>query len=318
MGDASIQPILDFNREIAALAAAGLYFDLAETAVSKIDDLETRLQQINTSLESRAGDGQTAEQALDSDPTIPDRYRAAIESWLKCGDRTVALDCLSATNEARQQMRENVRRSISYPTLVMMLTYGALVWLCLFTVPKLQALYEQMGQTPDAAGTFLVQCRSWLPVWGPSFPLVVIVGWFWWRKQSPLWTWRRLPGSDSYFSSIQQAELASRMAALLDSGVSSQDAVVVAQAGSLEANRLRPLLAWAVNGDLNGQPRATVMRMVAETYRRMADRQAKNWYTFASLFVGLLIAAGFVLAYGFALFLAMRNLWIDISIRGGP
>lgn len=234
----------------------------------------------------------------------------------------VALDSLGAYDVARREMHENVRRSIFYPILILVLTYGAVIWLCVVTVPKFEALYQQVGHSPDVAVTLMVLCRNSIPVWGPAFPLLVIVGWFWWRRRSHRWSWLLLPGSRGYFSAVEHAEMARRMAPLLQSGLSPQDSLALVRFKRDESqtesiDRLPPLLDWAVHGDLGNESRSGLMAAVAQSYQRLARQRSRRWLYFAGAVIGVFVGGGFVFSYGFLLFLATRNLLIDISIPGG-
>lgn len=321
MSDVSVESIAQFHQELGALSALGLKFDLGDETDSQA--LDHRLREFGDAIRSRVQNGESIEQSVEYEPSLPNRYRSSLSSWIKTGDPTVALDSLAAPAHASSKLHETVRLSIHYPLVILILAYAVLIWQCLYTVPKFVALYQQVNHEPDFAVSLMVQCQRWLPVWSVFLPVLGIAAWWWWRSRSERFAARRVPGGHEFLSAAQHAAMATQLSALLQSGASASESLAVIETFS-ETNlsaapslRLRPLLGWAVGVDIDDQQRSGVMQSVAAFYGRLAGDHAKRWRYLAGTIFGVLIGAGIVLAYGATLFLALRNLWIDISNAGG-
>ena len=321
MSDDSLEKILEFNRELSTLSAIGLPFDV-ETEPS--ETITSRLERISSALETRVGGGQSIQQAMADEPLVSPRYQSAASAWLRCDDPTVALDGLAAGAIASRRLCASFNQWIAYPLIVATLTYAGLLVLCTFTVPRIESLLDQIGQTPTGILRWLSEIREWMPVWSVVVPLVAVTLFAWqqWRprRQRPSDSGRR----SGYLATARHADMAERMARLLESGVPESESLAlvtnrVDQSGddNPDPRSLPPLLGWALTSDLADQARPGVMRMVAQTYRQAADRKGRMWRSIALAFVGVLVSGVFVLGYAVSVFAALSQLLQNIALSGG-
>jgi general secretion pathway protein F len=318
MTNHSLQRIDGFNQDLIALAATGVPIDLGDLGGQSVAD---KLGLISSELRSRVQSGQTVEQAVNEASDLPASYRAAIRTWLRCDNPAIAFDALTAPAIAQQQLRRNLGQAMVYPLILLTLAYFGFIYACQVTSPRMEAIYSQLSLAPTPSLLFLNTSRQLLPVWGPLVPLLILLfaGWFYWRGTGWRWTW--LPGSQKYYESIRNADFALHVSRLLNSGVSPEESLSLAlpmlgnQDGSVA--RLPSLLRWALSEDLGGEPRASVLAMVANTYRKAAERQSTIWRVAVPTVCGVLLGGVLVFGYGLSLFYPLVSLLKDISMPGG-
>ena len=320
MTDYSLPQISAFNRELKSLASAGIPIDLGRSTDAR--EVGDRLQEIEAAIAVRVGHSPSVEEAIDAAPELTQNYREALWMWLRCDDPTVALERITASAAAKRRMRSSVGRSLVYPLTLLCLAYLGLVLICLVTEPTIQ---DVAAQTADAAVVspegvpLLTLIRGWMPVWVPAVPVLVIV--------VLVVQHRRGRGIDSTpaVDTTRHADLASRLATLLGSGMPLHRAMTLGDPPSVDATEtaerrtksMPPLLKWAVRSDLSDAARARTLRFVARTYRRKADRQARLWQVVAPSVAGILLGGGIVLAYGLSLFVPVVRLLKQVATATG-
>jgi type II secretory pathway component PulF len=323
MNEISLPRVLAFNENLNALAAAGLPIDLGMDQGHEA--IHERLEKFNESLMLRVARGQSIEQAIAQETALPSRYRAALWIWLRSGDPTIALDGIVAPAATRRNFGSDVSQALVYPLIVFILTFAGFLALCWLLVPRLEAMYRQIWQTPSESLAILIRCRETMPYWGPAVPLLVVLAVIAWRWRAPRASWRWVPGSAKYFHAAQYAELATQMANLLESGCGQDESLALlgplygsgADLESAPSESLPPLLRWAIRGDIDDQSRPGVLRVMAQAYRQSAEQQLSLWRLVAPSFCGALLGGMFVLAYGVGLFLPVVQLLKTIALPAG-
>lgn len=327
MSEISLERVLAFNGELLALTKAGLPLDLGVTVSAKTN--ASKLDRINEALATRIRRGQDIEQAIAEENELTPRYRAALLTWLCCDDPTVALDGLVMPAMARRQLGLSIGQSMLYPLILVVLTYVGFLFLCGITVPKIEAIYQQIAPSPGNSLELLVAGRLLMPIWGPLVPLLLLAVVIAWRFRASGCVW--LPAR--YVSAVRHANLSQQLARLLESGMSLQDSLALAgplagmpviasktggvAAGEDELRSLPSLLRWAVNATQDSQQMPNELRIVAQTYRQTAQRQEAIWRFVVPSLCGILLGGAFVLCYSLSLFLPIVQLLKDISLPGG-
>jgi type II secretory pathway component PulF len=312
MSDASLKHVFSLSREVSTLAATGLPLDIGLRPGESLDE---KLESINASLASQIAQGKTIEQAISSATGVPDRYRAGLWAWTHDSDPTIALERFAVPAEAIDRFGKDLGRIFQYPLLLLGLAYCALLVLCFLTLPTLESLFESMFRT-DEPIHWLILVREWVGVWALLFPLgllMLAIGWRIYRGRS---NFRWVPGSERYFQAADHANIANQLAALIESGRSTDEALsllasvpihdAASRASAIES--LPPLLQWAISTQLGSRSPTGVLRMVAESYRQAAQRQQDLWHVFMPSVAGVVLGGIIVLAYGLTLFLPLVKL----------
>lgn len=318
MSEASLQQVVAFNREIAALSATGLPLQIG---LPPGESLESGIDSINAALSLRVGRGESLDQAIREASELPARYRAGLLAWLHHSDPTIALDGFAVPAETRRDFGRHVGRTLFYPLLLLCLAFGGLVLLCLFTAPAVEGLYYSMFHSTEQIG-WLNEARELLPIWAVLFPLIVILVLIVWRRRFRDARWRWVPGSRRYYEAVEHAYLAKQLANLVQSGRSVDESLALVQStsqttGTLTTDQLPSLLKWAVTTPLSGESLSSVLRLVAESYRHSAERRRDFWRLVMPTIAGAVLGGLIVMAYGMGLFLPLIDLLHAIAQPGG-
>lgn len=313
----SLEQVLAFNEEVAALVATGLPLDLGFDGSPHA--IASRLQQIDQVLSLRVARGETIKQAIEKECEIPSAYQRVLLTYVRSDDPTIALDLMSTPASSHQHFAMGFGQSLIYPMIVFLLTYVAFVMLCAFTAPTIENIYRESVAEPQASLSFLRLCRDWMPVWGPLVPLLIAAIFLAWRFRPSRWKiW--IPGETDYARTNGTAHYARRLAQLSRDGMPLNQAVDLVKplAGDPPLERSATstelsLLQWALGESIDVETRPTVLRFVAETYRQKANRQARYWRLLLPSLLGLFFAGVLVLGYGLSLFLPIVQLLKDVA-----
>ncbi len=348
MNERSIQDVIELNREIVSLVAAGLPMDFGDVEDSNrmfggsSEELRARLDQVTTALMARVGRGQSLHQAVLDEPGVPKNYRRALLTFLICDDSRLALEVMSKPAKAKRQFAGGVGGALVYPLIILAIAYAGFLYLCTYTGSTIESMYLQMGQAPSVAAHFLVKARELIPIWGPLVPLLIAASLFWWTRRGRTLSWRWLPGSKRYYDAVRHAQLAEYLAGMMDGGCTLNEALAAAfpetaasgtsgtvrggpvanqvdQSSSLASQSIKdfpPLLRWAIEGNSGEESPAKVMKFVAMTYRETAKQRERVWRFLAPLMCGLAFGGVIVLAYGVSLFLPIAQLLRDVAAAG--
>lgn len=215
-----------------------------------------------------------------------------------------------------------------YPAVVCCFAYAGLIAFCWWLVPTMRDTYREMGLRPQWGLKILVALQETLPLWIalPPLGVALIVGLR--RSTSHRQSTSASTGWPAY-SKVERetraANFADALAALLDSGMSFDDArAIVGSTNSMahhtsssaaEATPLPmpPLLHWAMWQSDSAIDRASALRAVAGVYRASARRRMARWRAIAPIILCLLVGGAATLLYGLALFLPIIQMLQGLS-----
>jgi type II secretory pathway component PulF len=338
MPAATLDEFIAFNDQLAALIEAGVPIDLGLDG-SRDQTTET-LEKINALVARHVSRGATLAEAVDAaEPALPMQYRSLMQLWLRTGDIEAVLGSASQMAEAIDESRYGVRSAFFYPLVVCSLAIAGLIAFCIFLVPRLESLREEM-RLPVASGLQTVQgLRDWLPFWVVPFGLVLLaVAWRLWSASRSAPSARRPRGLSSRLTGTSQAAFqdsaatfADSLATLLSAGVPLEEGLRVA-AGSCGDDRLNngaqamtetlgrgrawhedapaarqfpPFLRWALLESEPAVDRPRALHMAAEVYRRSAERLSRRARVMIPLVACVVVGGSAVLLYALALFVPL-------------
>lgn len=300
-----MEELVAFNQQLVRLVRAGIPVELGDGTPS--ERVADQLLQINSRIAMQVGCGQSVDQAIAADSLVPAPYRAAWETWFH-GNRPIeALNALTSQAEARREMQVNVGNSLIQPLIVLSMVYVGFIYLVLVSARHLEATYQQLGELPSSSLRMLVLAREWLPLWGLLVPLMVLMGVWYWRSKSGVWSYPWLPGRKRFVESINKAIYAENVARLLETDHSLPESLQLV--GPLDTNSEMPsMLRWAFAGDVEDSSRVNRLRCAARAYRDSSKRELTRWRTWLPVIVGVLVGGSIVLGYGLSLFSPMIEL----------
>lgn len=341
MRAATLDDFMALNDQLAALLQAGVPIDVG-LGRSQPETL-AQLQQINASVARQVAQGSSLETALEQEDSATAAYRGLVQVGLQSGNLPAALSGQNQLAREIQGTQEAVGRGLLYPLIVCGLAYAGFVVMCLTLVPTLENLHTTLRIRTSWSLQLLNGLSETLPMWVAIPPAMVLLGLLWRRgaanrASSHGNSW--LPGMSQVTYWQRCANLAERLATLLDSGVPlqqglglaartagdptltrgaeeflAQASVGRAQRGGLAAeSRLPPLLRWVLSHSTQTTGTSPALRMAARWYRSAAGRRAEQIRIVVPLVACIVIGGTAALLYGLALFVPLMQLYRQLAL----
>jgi type II secretory pathway component PulF len=176
----SVEDVVALNDEIRAMVRAGIPLDLGLRGTGGRS--QGALGEVCESLGRHLEMGASLDEALQAEQhRLPPAYRAVISAGLRTGRIDEVLASLSALAESTVALRRQVRLSLIYPTLILILAYGLFVAFVMYLVPQLQRTYEIFQLHDSIWVSMLLWLHRTVVVWGIAVPAVVVgLLVFWW------------------------------------------------------------------------------------------------------------------------------------------
>jgi type II secretory pathway component PulF len=348
MDSASLDDIIAFNEQLAALTEAGISLDLA--LVGRHPSAEQALKRIQYTVTRRVNRGETLEEALEGEEEdVPASYRSLLQQGIRSGDFSEALIGSSRVAESLDESRHAMASACVYPLILCALAYIGLIGFCWYLVPVWQEMYQSASLTPGPGLRILQTVKDTLPYWVAVPPVLLIlllmvsrsktlnratndpgsglrIGWLPGAKQA-LFQQRCSHFADSLGELLRVGtplDVAVRIA-----GDASNDTTLSAGAhlladdvacGGLPSDDSRaaslfpPFLRWAVWHADETTSRSSALRIASRLYREAADRRLERLRTLVP--IALLVALGGIatLLYGLALFAPFVELLRSLSL----
>ena len=336
MDSASLDDIIAFNEQLAALAEAGIPLDVAldgrHGSAAKV------LKRIQSTVVRRINRGESLDEALEGDEEdVPASYRSLLQLGIRSGDFSEALDGSSRVAESLVESRHALASAFVYPLILCALAYIGLIGFCLYLVPVWQGMYQSASLSPGPWLRILQTVKDTLPYWVAVPPVLLILSLMAWRRKalhsatSDPRSGRRvswLPGATQALFQQRCAHFAASLRELLEAGTPLDTAVRIAGDASNDAN-LRagshlladdvacgglpsddsraaslfpPFLRWAVWHADETTGRSRALQIATRLYREAADRRIERLRMLAPIAVLIALGGTVTLLYGLALF----------------
>jgi type II secretory pathway component PulF len=329
--------LIAFNDQLAALFEAGVPVGF----VGNSTKLATELEKVNALLARRISQGESLKVALESEPSVPNWYRALVLSALSSGDVDSALSDYTSVATIADQADDVVQSAWIYPIIVIALAYCGIVAFCFFFVPSLQSTYSSF-RIPAGSGLATLEfLRAKLPFWIALPPILLLLYIArqirkrrFDRKSSRFkgGILARLSGASHALTLERSAYLAKSIAALDEQGVPLDDAIVLASGGSLTAGaantlhgtptkqqteqkaRVPPFLRWALYEAEPTILRRRALDMAAGLYHQASLHAMRRARLLAPMLLIVVIGGTVTLLYGLALFVPVVQMLKAIAL----
>jgi len=181
----TLEQLIALNREISALAAAGV--PLAEGLVRVAQDFSGPSSDLAKRLAERIEAGQNLGEALDGEgDSLPSSYRAVVRAGLKSGRLTSALEGYAATATRIAELRRVVGLATLYPVFLLVITWTLFLLLHNKILPSFDWLEigDRFWVAPFRS-TLLSGESGLSRAVRFAVPVALIIGsWLWWRRSS--------------------------------------------------------------------------------------------------------------------------------------
>lgn len=347
MADDFLQRVDQFNRELTAWVAAGLYVDVGiESGLHQAvftnptvaaRTFSQRLQAMRDALSVRIGLRQAPEDAIAQEATLTTRYRAALRCLVLSDQNAAVMEAISRPIETERYLNRSIRLALIRTFIIITLACLALAATAYWLAPTVDATYQQLRVEPDASAVWLSAVRAWLPLWATIIGCGVFVLALGWYRSSTPWVQSlsmRLPFARRYSQLMTKARFADQTAILLQHGMPLDQCIAIAAdlAGADELKDLSSvsnsreselagssdsspsLIRWAIDQSEDSAVRARMLQTSATIYRKFAQQQATAWTTAIPTLFAALVCGLFVLIYGATVFAPMIHLLETVTM----
>jgi type II secretory pathway component PulF len=337
--------LIALNDQLMALSEAGVPIVGQESSAR---DLSVTLERINASIARRVGPGDSLEQAIESDTSLPVWYRNLIVAGLREGNMETALRDFSRVANSADESRFVAESAIFYPLVVMGFAYVGMVGFCLFFVPQLESAYATFRIPPGSGLTILKLIRDTLPLWIALPPVLLVIFMLWRRRRRSVRASADIneggvlggvSGTSSAMFEQRASYFAESLASLEEHGAPFDKALALA-AGvcgepilanaaravaaniasgkpveeSAAAHRFPPFLRWALFQSEPAIDRTRALRMAAALYREASIQDIKRAKIVAPIIWLVVLGGSATLLYGLALFVPVVQMLKAVAI----
>lgn len=333
----TLDQLIALNDEIVALVRSGVPLETNLAEVGR--DLPGSLGKITTMLAKRATEGESLPNLIaESSAQFPPVYRAVVESGLRAGRLSAALETLSSSIRRLAETRRTIISAALYPFLVVIIGWLSFAFFSAKLAPALAADFTAL-QVPGR-GIFVV--LAWIGqgaiYWGLGLPilLVIFAAMVWCGSRRATWIGgtglgrlaARLPWFGSMLIYSRNGAFADVLALLVENSVPLPEALrlaaescgdmrliyaarhasdmlsggqsLVGQDGPLA--EFPPLLRWLLPAASQKNIIVPALKHAAEMYNRRAEHQADLLRVFTPVVLTIGISGVITFLYALTLF----------------
>ena len=156
-----LEPFLIFNQQFLTLIRAGLPILSSIQMLSKIQKNAIFSSQLDD-VSGRVKRGEALSAAFEAQSGFPLMYTTTLLAGERSGNLTEVLDRYVGFQKVSLAFRKKLVASLMYPSLLMTLVIGLMIFLLAVVVPQFAVLYDQMGSKLPAMTMDLLGFGKWL------------------------------------------------------------------------------------------------------------------------------------------------------------
>lgn len=169
------------TRQLATLLEAAIPLDEALTSVARQTE-KNHVKGVLLGVRSKVMEGHTLAAGMEEFPrAFPLLYRTTVAAGERSGKLDKVLLRLAEYTERQHEIRQKVRQALVYPSMMTVVSIGVVIFLLVYVVPKIVAVFHQTKQVLPLSTTILISISSFMQHYG-WFLLggMVIVGYLLW------------------------------------------------------------------------------------------------------------------------------------------
>ena len=156
-----LEPFLIFNQQFLTLIRAGLPILSSLEMLNKIQKNALFSAQLED-VASRVKRGEALSAAFEAQSGFPLMYTTTMLAGERSGNLPEVLDRYVSFQKVSLSFRKKLTASLIYPSLLMTLVIGLMIFLLAVVVPQFAVLYDQMGSKLPAMTMDLLSFGKWL------------------------------------------------------------------------------------------------------------------------------------------------------------
>jgi type II secretory pathway component PulF len=195
---------------------------------------EPRLRTLAEGLWARLSEGAPLSRAMDAYPEV---FDGSTTNLIRAGEATGSLnDTLARLIEVlteQREMRTALLTAMAYPLLIVVASFGVVLFFLFFLLPRLQTLLNSLGGKMPFSTMILIGLANFTLHWGlfVAIAVVVLIVWFWkWRQtesgreRTDAWL-LKLPGIGPFIVSQTVLDFSQTLGVLLQNGITAAEAL---------------------------------------------------------------------------------------------
>jgi type II secretory pathway component PulF len=339
---------LPFLESLHDLTSSGLSAGEAVRLLS-IRIKEPRLRTLCEGLWGRLSEGAPLSRALEAYPAV---FDGSTVNLVRAGEATGSLnDTLARLIEMlieQRELRTALLTAMAYPLLIVVASFGVVLFFLFFLLPRLQTLLASLGGKMPMSTRLLIALANFTLHYGVFVALAVAIGlvsvWRWrateaGRERSDAWL-LRLPAVGPFIVSQTVLAFSQTLGVLLQNGITASDALRMTER-QIENRVHRRAFQGAIERVLEGEalssalartecfPELVLDRLsvgentgnvvpslkdVAKTYQKQISRQL-NFFT--KVIASVILGAVFIFVGFIAIAMVMAVLQVSSSFKVG-
>jgi type IV pilus assembly protein PilC len=156
-----LEPFLVFNQQFLTLIRAGLPILGSLQMLSKIQKSAQFSSQLDD-VASRVKTGEALSAAFEAQGGFPTMYTTTLLAGERSGNLTEVLERYVNFQKVSLAFRKKLTASLIYPSMLLTLVIGLMIFLLTVVVPQFAVLYDQMGSKLPTMTTDLMSFGKWL------------------------------------------------------------------------------------------------------------------------------------------------------------
>jgi general secretion pathway protein F len=227
------------TRQFSTLLSAGLPIEEVLTAVGEQTE-KPSTKGLILSVRSKVLEGHALASAMRDFPAaFSELYCSTVAAGEKSGHLDVVLQRLADYTEQQFQMRQKIQNALIYPTIMVLVSLGIVGFLLEYVVPKMVAVYSNIGQTLPTMTQVLISISAGLTSYGLYVLIIIVVAFILFRrtlkknlafrKKYHLFL-LRIPVIGEAIKTINTARFSRTFAILSSAGVSVLEAMKISSA----------------------------------------------------------------------------------------
>jgi type IV pilus assembly protein PilC len=177
-----LQALAIMSRQMATMISSGLSLLRALSILAS----QTENKKLAGILQAISVDVENGGALSDSFAKHPQDFPPLMINMIKAGETggflEGALESLAVNYEKEHRLRSAIKSAMTYPVMVLIMSFVAVLLMLIFIVPVFQKMFEGLGSElpgPTMALVVASQNMYWI---APTLAVLIIAGSLWWRK----------------------------------------------------------------------------------------------------------------------------------------
>jgi len=286
-----------------------------EPSTNEIEQFSTELRNLAAAgIPLQFDIGPNLESEIAKESPLAANYQSALEIWLRCDRSPVALDSMTAMAIRNQSSHRTLSLALVQPIVLLVVAYLSLIYISSSTIPKIEAIYQQLEKPPGFGLWVMSWIRSSMPVWIIIIPTLA-AAWivYRWVKPDSI-TQSGLFQTNQKYTYLQNAIDSNQLAELLayDCSLAESKSLIVPVHPSVSTGT-SPLLSWAIS-EKSSPSKVNQLRSVSRTYRFLDQLRVQQYRSWLPALVIGAFGGAIVLAIGLSVFVPVVELLRDLSM----